>query len=327
MYQQAPHARLDDHQSLPEQSPCSWLSGGHSRKAECPRSGVRPLRQAWAGGPLVGMLLALLLAGCSNLPLIGQPAPRAGGITVAITSPPSGARVPTGREVEIQSIATGTEQTLVRRVDMYVNNELIRSDITPAVNGQYTFNVIQRWVPTQPGTFKVYVVAHDTLDQPRAQAGIDLIVEGEGMVMGTPTVMGAGTPVVEGTGTVTGTTATPTVPISQGTPINVGGAPPNATTVQVFTPTVRSTATPNPAQAATTTGTIAATGGVLNVRNGPGTNYAALTGVRTGSQVVATGRSADGTWIRINLAGGQSGWVFAQYVRWDAPLNQLPVVP
>lgn len=52
----------------------------------------------------------------------------------------------------------------------------------------------------------------------------------------------------------------------------------------------------------------------INVRTGPGTTYAVLSGLAAGDSVTADGRSADGAWLRIQLDAGRIGWVFAELV-------------
>lgn len=59
----------------------------------------------------------------------------------------------------------------------------------------------------------------------------------------------------------------------------------------------------------------------LIVRNGPGTRFAPMAGLRPGQVVTAIGRNADGSWIRI-----ADGWVSAAYVSTQASdILNLPV--
>ena len=48
----------------------------------------------------------------------------------------------------------------------------------------------------------------------------------------------------------------------------------------------------------------------VNVRAGPGTNYAVIGQVTRGQQFTATGRNQAGDWLRFDL-DGQTGWVYA----------------
>lgn len=47
----------------------------------------------------------------------------------------------------------------------------------------------------------------------------------------------------------------------------------------------------------------------LNVRSGPGTNYAVISGLKPGQQVEITGRNKSSGWWQVKLATGRTGWV------------------
>lgn len=53
--------------------------------------------------------------------------------------------------------------------------------------------------------------------------------------------------------------------------------------------------------------------GDMNVRNGPGTNYAVIGPATYGQEYDITGQSEDGEWWRIEY-NGQTGWIFAPFV-------------
>lgn len=53
--------------------------------------------------------------------------------------------------------------------------------------------------------------------------------------------------------------------------------------------------------------------GDMNVRNGPGTNYAVIGPATYGQEYDITGQSEDGEWWRIEYIG-QTGWIFAPFV-------------
>lgn len=62
----------------------------------------------------------------------------------------------------------------------------------------------------------------------------------------------------------------------------------------------------------------------LNVRLGPGTNYA-LTGiVHAGDDLPITGRDTVAGWYQIKLPDGQAGWVSGRYVRVSGDLRGIP---
>ena len=65
-------------------------------------------------------------------------------------------------------------------------------------------------------------------------------------------------------------------------------------------------------------------GNVLNVRRGPSTQFEVLTQLQSCTIVPMSGfRSADSQWVQVAVAGGQTGWVNAQYVRTGVPISSL----
>ncbi|NOZ27813.1 MAG: SH3 domain-containing protein [Chloroflexi bacterium] len=69
------------------------------------------------------------------------------------------------------------------------------------------------------------------------------------------------------------------------------------------------------------------TADVLNVRAGPGTNYAIISKLRDGDQVQITGRNEDGTWLQIIYDGKAEaqGWVYAQYAEVSGDVMEAPL--
>jgi uncharacterized protein YraI len=76
-------------------------------------------------------------------------------------------------------------------------------------------------------------------------------------------------------------------------------------------------------------GTATVTSYRLNVRRGPGTNFAIITKLSTGNVVNLTGlRNGDATWVQVALPSGERGWVSSLYVRTSVPISSLtPVTP
>jgi uncharacterized protein YraI len=64
---------------------------------------------------------------------------------------------------------------------------------------------------------------------------------------------------------------------------------------------------------------------ILNVRQGPGTNYPAVNTLSQGDQVTVIGRNADSTWLAISFGGG-AAWVIAESVSFEGDISQLPLV-
>lgn len=67
----------------------------------------------------------------------------------------------------------------------------------------------------------------------------------------------------------------------------------------------------------------------LNLRRGPGTNFAVITKLMTGEVVNLTGlRNGDATWVQVSTANGTVGWASAIYLRTSIPVSRLtPVTP
>lgn len=64
----------------------------------------------------------------------------------------------------------------------------------------------------------------------------------------------------------------------------------------------------------------------INLRSGPGTNYAVVGNARQGQQFPVIGRNAAGTWYKITLADGKEAWVAAQIVQLLGDAAQVAVV-
>jgi uncharacterized protein YgiM (DUF1202 family) len=62
----------------------------------------------------------------------------------------------------------------------------------------------------------------------------------------------------------------------------------------------------------------------VNVRLRPTTNASVIASLRNGQEVTATGQLADGSWIRVRLDDGNSGWVSAAFL--DGEKERLLVV-
>lgn len=65
----------------------------------------------------------------------------------------------------------------------------------------------------------------------------------------------------------------------------------------------------------------------LNLRHGPGIDYAVVTILSRGTQFTVISRDEDGQWLRIILDSGQSGWVNANsnFVETSAALEDIPI--
>lgn len=118
-------------------------------------------------------------------------------------------------------------------------------------------------------------------------------------------------------------------PASQTTGAEQPAAQPTATAVAVAiaenptaTPAVATatpipeaaTATPEPATATPVTNPEVRTDSAMNVRGGPGTNYAVVGALNAGDVARITGKNGAGDWWQISFAGGSVGWVYGPLV-------------
>lgn len=62
----------------------------------------------------------------------------------------------------------------------------------------------------------------------------------------------------------------------------------------------------------------------VNVRSGPGTEFATVGGLFQNERVALLGRNGAGDWVQVALPGG-TGWIFAQLVETSVPLADVPV--
>lgn len=67
-------------------------------------------------------------------------------------------------------------------------------------------------------------------------------------------------------------------------------------------------------------------GGLINLRSGPGLDYAVLAGVDSGEEVLILGRSQDAAWLQVRTAGGLLGWMSALYVSTVQTPDSYPVL-
>src|SRR5690606_10886413 len=75
------------------------------------------------------------------------------------------------------------------------------------------------------------------------------------------------------------------------------------------------------------TGRVAMTGSRLNIRSGPGTNYAIIGKALPNERYVVLARNADSTWVQLEsskLPDG-FGWVSVQFIELSQALSTLPV--
>lgn len=73
------------------------------------------------------------------------------------------------------------------------------------------------------------------------------------------------------------------------------------------------------------TATVQLTGSRLNVRSGPGADFTIIAKAYSQEEFSALARDATGAWIKVALDNSQFGWVAAEYLTLDHPLEELPL--
>lgn len=126
-----------------------------------------------------------------------------------------------------------------------------------------------------------------------------------------PTAEGSVTPI---TATPRRETPTRPLPTTAQTPI--------ATLLRALVPTPRPRETATPTPPAPTTARVNAA--LVNLRGGPGTNYAIVGALRASEQLTVTGRNGAGDWLRVCCPVGQTeeSWVSASLVDLQLPTGQ-----
>ncbi|MCB0127191.1 MAG: SH3 domain-containing protein, partial [Caldilineaceae bacterium] len=119
-------------------------------------------------------------------------------------------------------------------------------------------------------------------------------------------------------------------PAEEATGADTTAAPtvaPTMTNTPLPTPTPTQAMRPTPDADGRPTAQVAMTGSRLNIRSGPGTNFAVIGKALPREIFIAEGRNGDSSWIQIavpDLSGGL-GWVSSTFVTLSEPVNELPV--
>jgi hypothetical protein len=80
-------------------------------------------------------------------------------------------------------------------------------------------------------------------------------------------------------------------------------------------------------EASATTCTVAvASGGSVNIRSGPGTQFTAIGTLFAGQSLPVLGQLAGGAWLQVSLTNGTAGWVAASVTQLAGDCAALPVV-
>lgn len=147
--------------------------------------------------------------------------------TVVILSPPSGSQFYEGEEVAVQSTATDAQGVV--RVELVVDGNVVRVDLSPTAQGQQNFTLIQTWRAIA-GTHTLVVRAYNAAGAMSDPVGVSVNI--------LPRVAQAPTPTTAAPVIVTATAPAPSVPTATAppkppvapTPTTAPPAAPTATT-------------------------------------------------------------------------------------------------
>ena len=241
------------------------------------------------GGILLITLLALLVLFAAGwiftrgqTALTGEPTTQATTlagrpVVELIQVPPSNSQIQINQSVTIQAIAS--DPAGVNRLELWVNNTKIDQISSSLSQNAPSIAAAFQWTPPNPGDHTLELHAYNQ--------------------QGLATKLSIG--IVTAIGSLPSPSPVPPTPTADPTSTPL---PPTATPTDTPSPTpVPPTPTPSPAML---TVNIPA----LNVREGPGTQYAQIGQVTQGQQIKITGQAtnAQGQWWQIELPDGP-GWV------------------
>lgn len=213
---------------------------------------------------------------------------------ITINSPVNQAIIPAGQSIPVTVVAN--DDQAIARIELYVDNSLIESRVTPQGSRLTTVSEQFVWSASMMGPHTLQARVYDAAGQMSASAVVAVDVQMPGS-QPTPTPGGPG--------------PAPTSPPTEATDT----APP-----------------PTEAPATATTESATVTANVdANVRNGPGTNYPVVGGLAEGERAPVIGRNADSSWWQINYEG-RTAWiansvVTASQQAFSAPVASAPPPP
>lgn len=289
------------------------------------------------------MLIVSVLVGCTlpigsstedgEIPLSGLP-------VVRLAAPLPNATYLEGVMVNIQATVSNAGSS-VARVDFLVNNTLITSRENPNETGALLFSLTESWMPTGPGNYLLDVAAFRT-DGTRSNPIVTTVnVISAEELAALEAEMATDVPVVEDIGIITEPDdaaesadavepdAAPTdAPAQQEEqapqdeepePEPTDPPPPSATPEPTEPPPP--SATPEPTEIPVP---IARFPNSINVRSGPGTNFAPPIGsFRANETTEILAVNLRGDWLRVAFGNG-SGWVFSALAEIEGDITDLP---
>ncbi len=131
---------------------------------------------------LFAVLMLLCLAACAQ----NSPAN-----SLIILNPTSAAVIPLYQEVQIHTEVKAKQGW--SRLELYINNELIRFD-TPNSANRFSAEIIQPWIPTTEGPTLISLVTLNEKGKQLTRAEVAVLIEAVQGVQITPTILASPTP-------------------------------------------------------------------------------------------------------------------------------------
>ncbi|MCS7057200.1 MAG: SH3 domain-containing protein [Thermoflexales bacterium] len=240
-------------------------------------------------------LVTVALAAALGLAACGAPESTPAP-TLRIVEPAQGARLTVNVETPLRIEYSGSVSV---QVHIWVNGQ--RMTTLPMQPGGAVASL--SWTPQAIGNHVLYLEARDAQDQLVVLSDVIAV----NVMPPEPTAVPTAIPTPQPT---TEPTAQPSPP-----------TPAEAAAAAVVAPTPTAAATPG----------ITVANDFVNLRAGPGTNYALLGRLNRGQTARVTGKSSDGQWWQINVEG-KTVWVFGQFVQANnaaqtVGIAQAPPVP
>ena len=246
----------------------------------------------------LALALALMLSGLAGCGGAAQPP------SVVITSPVANAAVEANTPITIQGVVSGDNLAgaNITRIEVVLDGlPLANAPVGEEAKNAAQLPIQLEWTPTTAGAHFVQFNVYGPEDA--------LIAKSDAVVF-----------------TVNPAAPTATAPPPTPQPTETPAPPPTATpdaAAQPDTSAITATTAAPPASVLETP-MLTVTAEIVNVREGPGTNYPSIGQLQNGQTAAVKGKSADGAWWQIAFQNG-NGWVFGELAQANAAAQSVTV--
>jgi hypothetical protein len=280
------------------------------------------------GSRTMGALVLLLtLAACNLTAPGGGEAGISGPPIVQIAAPNANATYLMTVTVNILGLVTNAGSDL-DRIEILVDDTIIQTLNDPNPGGAASFSIAQTWQPTSEGEHTISITAFraDGSSSNPASVTINVIAEGAMEMTEEPAAQPEATeaddepaPTTASNNPAPTRAVQPTQAPAQPQPTQAPNQPRPTTA-----PTNPPAPTAVPASATPSTPQVTINQGV-NVRNGPGTNFAVIGSLAANQTAELLGRSPDSTWLKIRYYASNAAWIASQFATASVDVSTLEV--